>query len=61
MSSLSGKTAVVTGASRGIGAEIATALAADGVQVILLARNEGKLKELSATLKGSIPIVCDVT
>jgi NADP-dependent 3-hydroxy acid dehydrogenase YdfG len=57
---LSGKTAVVTGASRGIGAEIAAALAAEGVQVILLARNEAKLNELSATLKGSIPIVCDV-
>ena len=61
MSSLSGKTAVVTGASRGIGAEIAAALAGEGVQVILLARNEAKLKELSGTLKGSIPIVCDVT
>lgn len=61
MSSLSGKTAVVTGASRGIGAGIAAALAADGVQVVMLARNEAKLKERSASLKGSIPIVCDVT
>src|ERR1700694_44802 len=61
MSSLSGKTAVVTGASRGIGAGIAAALAADGVQVVMLARNEARLKERSASLKGSIPIVCDVT
>jgi NADP-dependent 3-hydroxy acid dehydrogenase YdfG len=61
MSSLSGRTAVVTGASRGIGAGIAAALAAEGVQVIMLARNEAKLKEASAPLKGSIPIVCDVT
>jgi NADP-dependent 3-hydroxy acid dehydrogenase YdfG len=61
MSSLSGKTAVVTGASRGIGAGIAAALAAEGVQVVMLARNEAKLKERSASLKGSIPIVCDVT
>jgi NADP-dependent 3-hydroxy acid dehydrogenase YdfG len=61
MSSLSGKTAVVTGASRGIGAGIAAALAAEGVQVILLARNEATLNERSASLKGSIPIVCDVT
>ena len=61
MSSLSGRTAVVTGASRGIGAGIAAALAAEGVQVIMLARNEAKLKEHSATLNGSIPIVCDVT
>ena len=61
MSSLSGRTAVVTGASRGIGAGIAAALAAEGVQVVMLARNEAKLKERSAALKGSIPIVCDVT
>jgi NADP-dependent 3-hydroxy acid dehydrogenase YdfG len=61
MSSLSGRTAVVTGASRGIGAGIAAALAAEGVQVVMLARNEAKLEERSASLKGSIPIVCDVT
>jgi NADP-dependent 3-hydroxy acid dehydrogenase YdfG len=61
MSSLSGRTAVVTGASRGIGAGIAEALAAEGVQVVMLARNEAKLKERSALLKGSIPIACDVT
>ena len=61
MSSLSGRTAVVTGASRGIGAGIAAALAAEGARVVMLARNEAKLKERSAFLKGSIPIVCDVS
>jgi NADP-dependent 3-hydroxy acid dehydrogenase YdfG len=61
MTSLSGRTAVVTGASRGIGAGIAAALAAEGVKVVMLARNEAKLKERSAALEGSIPIVCDVT
>jgi NADP-dependent 3-hydroxy acid dehydrogenase YdfG len=61
MSSLSGRTAVVTGASRGIGAGISAALAAEGVQVVMLARNEAKLKERSATVDGSIPIVCDIT
>jgi len=61
MSSLSGRAAVVTGATRGIGAGIAAALAAEGAQVVMLARNEAKLKERSASLKGSIPIVCDVT
>src|ERR1700687_4953158 len=61
MSSLSGRSAVVTGASRGIGAGIAAALAAEGVQVVLLARNAAKLKERAASLKGSIPIVCGVT
>jgi NADP-dependent 3-hydroxy acid dehydrogenase YdfG len=61
MSSLSGRTAVVTGASRGIGAGIAAALAAEGVRVVMLARNEAKLKERSRSLKGSIPVACDVT
>jgi len=61
MSSLSGRTAVVTGASRGIGAGIAAALAGDGVQVVMLARNEAKLNERAASLAGSIPVVCDVT
>jgi NADP-dependent 3-hydroxy acid dehydrogenase YdfG len=61
MSSLSGRTAVVTGASRGIGAGIAAALGAEGARVVLLARNESKLKERSASIKGSIPIACDVT
>jgi NADP-dependent 3-hydroxy acid dehydrogenase YdfG len=61
MSSLSGRTAVVTGASRGIGAGIAAGLAAQGVRVVMLARNEAKLKEVSRSLKGSIPIACDLT
>jgi NADP-dependent 3-hydroxy acid dehydrogenase YdfG len=61
MSSLSGRTAVVTGASRGIGAGIAAALAAEGVRVAMLARNEAKLQERSRFLKGSIPVACDVT
>jgi NADP-dependent 3-hydroxy acid dehydrogenase YdfG len=51
----------VTGASRGIGAGIAAALASEGVRVVMLARNESRLKEAAARLKGSIPITCDVS
>jgi len=61
MTSLSGRTAVVTGASRGIGAGIASALAAQGARVVMLARNEAKLKEISSRLNGSIPIACNVS
>ncbi len=38
-------TAIVTGASRGIGLKIAEYLARDGYNVLLVARNEEKLKE----------------
>jgi 3-oxoacyl-[acyl-carrier protein] reductase len=41
--------AVVTGASRGIGRAIALALAAEGADVVAVARDGGKLEELAAT------------
>lgn len=50
---LAGRHAVVTGASRGIGAAIASALAAQGARISLLARDEGKLAELAQRLGGS--------
>ena len=61
MSGLSGRTAVVTGASRGIGAGIAEALGAAGVRVALVARTEAKLRERAARIRDSIAIRCDVT
>ena len=58
---LAGRSAVVTGASRGIGAAISAALTGEGTRVVLLARNESRLKEAATRLKGSIPIACDVS
>ncbi len=40
---LNGRACVVTGASRGIGAETAKLLCAEGADVLLVARNEGRL------------------
>lgn len=48
--SLSGKTALVCGASQGIGAATAKELAALGARVILLARNAEKLETVKSSL-----------
>lgn len=47
---LSGKRALVTGGSRGIGKAIARALALEGADVVLLARSEPALTEAAAEL-----------
>jgi len=47
---LSGKVAIVTGASRGIGRAIAKTLSAEGVKLILAARSRDQLETLAASL-----------
>lgn len=51
MEKLTGKTALITGAGKGIGRAIAIALANEGVHVGLLARTTSQLEEVAAEVK----------
>lgn len=50
MKSLQGKTAIITGASSGIGAAIAKVLSGEGANVVLAARRIDKLKEVEQVI-----------
>jgi gluconate 5-dehydrogenase len=62
---LKGKTAVVTGASSGLGADAALAYAEYGADVALLARRVEKLTETAKKVEAlgvrALPVACDVT
>ncbi len=60
MQTLNEKTALVTGASAGIGAAAARALHAAGAQVVLAARRTERLKALADELDGARVITLDV-
>jgi len=66
MSNLKGKTAIVTGASRGIGKALACVAASLGANVAIAARGEGPLKETAAEIEKKykvkvLAVPCDVT
>lgn len=58
---LSGKRALVTGASQGIGLALAQGLAAAGAQVVLNGRDVTKLQAAAATIPGAAILPFDVT
>jgi 3-oxoacyl-[acyl-carrier protein] reductase len=59
------KSAIVTGAGRGIGRDIALALADDGFSIALLARTRNELESAASDIQNrggeAIPVVVDVT
>ncbi|RLB39744.1 MAG: short-chain dehydrogenase, partial [Deltaproteobacteria bacterium] len=62
---LTGRVAVVTGASSGLGVGFATALAQAGASLVLAARRADRLESLAAKLGEAgvevLPVACDVT
>jgi NAD(P)-dependent dehydrogenase (short-subunit alcohol dehydrogenase family) len=53
--SLQGKTAVVTGATSGIGRATALALAREGARLLLVGRSEARARETRAALREAVP------
>ena len=64
MFDLSGKVAIITGASQGIGRTMATVISESGASIVCVARSKQKIEELSSEIhnKGgrAIPIACDI-
>ena len=62
---LSGKTAMVTGASSGVGAPMARGLAEQGADIVILARRLERLESLAGEIRAlgrkCLPLKCDVT
>ena len=63
--SIDGKIALVTGASRGIGRASALALAQEGAHVIVAARTAGELETLAGEIRAlgreALPVACDLS
>ena len=54
---LDGRTVIITGASRGIGAAVAQAASRQGAALVLVARDQERLNALAATLPGPTAVV----
>ncbi|MBY5987723.1 3-oxoacyl-[acyl-carrier-protein] reductase FabG [Roseovarius sp. THAF27] len=61
LTSLKGKSVIVTGGSKGIGRGIATVFARQGAKLTIAARNEDDLKKAASEIEGDVRYeVCDV-
>jgi 3-oxoacyl-[acyl-carrier protein] reductase len=58
--SLSGRSALITGGSKGLGLAMAQAFAAAGGKVAIVARGAEALQEAAATTPGLVPIAADI-
>jgi 3-oxoacyl-[acyl-carrier protein] reductase len=61
MFELTGKTALVTGATGGLGAEIARGLHAQGAKVVLSGTRENVLADLAAELPGAVVVAANLS
>ena len=57
---LTGKVALVTGGSRGIGFAIAKILSENGAIVVITSKNSEKIKQAEAKISNSFGITCDI-
>ena len=61
---LSGRVAVITGASKGLGKAMSLALAAEGAKIVMIARNAGPLEEAAGEVRAlgveAVTITADV-
>jgi len=63
---LTGRTALITGASQGLGRAMAARLSASGANVVLMARDAARLEETCGALQPEargvlLPVACDIT
>ena len=57
---LTGKVALVTGGSRGIGFAIAKTLSENGASVVITSKNSNKIKKAESKISNSFGISCDI-
>lgn len=58
---IGGRTAVVLGATSGLGWAVAEGLGAEGVQVVLVGRDAARVEERAAMLPSAVGVVADLT